>query len=124
MEKKIRKESMPIWILKALLASYILSGILLVLIAFLLYKFHLSEEFVTGAIIVVYVISTFVGGFVMGKLAKTRKFFWGLIVGILYFALLLLITLGVYHSLEGSGANVVTTLLLCAGGGMLGGMLS
>lgn len=124
MERKIRKESMPVWILKALLTAYIFTGILLVLIAFLLYKFYLSEEFVTGAIIVVYVVSTFVGGFVMGKLAKTRKFFWGLIVGLLYFALLLLITLGIYRSLDGSGSNVVTTLLLCAGGGMLGGMLS
>lgn len=50
-----------------------------------------------------------------------RKFLWGLTCGILYFALLLLVSLGVYRSLQGNGANVVTTLLLCAGGGMLGG---
>lgn len=110
--------------LKSLLVSYILTGLLLMGIAFFLYKFSLSEEFVTGSIIAVYVLTTFAGGFVMGKFTKTRKFFWGFMVGLLYYAILLLITLGIYHSLDGSGENVVTTFLLCAGGGMLGGMLS
>ena len=40
------------------------------------------------------------------------------------FCLLLLITLGVYHTLNGDGANLVTTFILCAGGGMAGGMIS
>ena len=124
MDKKIRKDSIAVWLLKALLAAYILTGILLMLLAFLVYRFYLSEEIVTGAIIGIYVISTFVGGLIMGKLAKVRKFFWGLMMGIFYFALLLLITLGIYRTLEGTGANALTTFLLCAGGGMLGGMLS
>ncbi len=111
-------------LLKSLLSAYVLTGLLLMIIAFFLYKFSLSEEFVTGAIVAVYVLTTFAGGFIMGKLTKTRKFLWGFLVGILYYAVLLLITLGVYRSLEGSGENVITTFLLCAGGGMLGGMLS
>ena len=57
-------------------------------------------------------------------MAKFRKFAWGLTIGILYFGLLLLISLGVYRSMQGSGANILTTFLLCAGGGMLGGMVS
>ena len=77
-----------------------------------------------AGIIMIYVVSTFVGGFIIGKLSGTRKFLWGLTCGILYFALLLLVSLGVYRSLQGDGANVVTTFLLCAGGGMLGGMIS
>ena len=72
----------------------------------------------------IYVISTFVGGFVVGKLSGVRKFVWGLACGILYFALLLLVSLGIYRSLQGNGTNVLTTFLLCAGGGMLGGMVS
>ena len=57
-------------------------------------------------------------------MAKVKRFIWGLGLGIAYFALLLLITLGVYHTLNGDGANLVTTFILCAGGGMVGGMIS
>ena len=89
-----------------------------------LYKFNIDEGKVAAGIIMIYVISTFLGGFIIGKLSGNRKFLWGLTCGILYFALLLLVSLGVYRSLQGNGANVVTTFLLCAGGGMLGGMVS
>lgn len=111
-------------IMKALLASYIVTGILLFVVTFFLYKFEWDEQMVTAGIIVIYVVSTFVGGFILGKIKKARKFLWGLIMGVLYFALLFLISFGVYRSFDGNGTNVITTLLLCAGGGMLGGMLA
>ena len=111
-------------ILKALLASYIVTGILLFAATFFLYKFEWDEQMVTAGIIVIYVVSTFVGGFILGKIRKARKFWWGLIMGVLYFALLFLISFGVYRNFDGNGTNVITTLLLCAGGGMLGGMLA
>ena len=113
-----------IQVLKALLASYIVTGILLFIVTFFLYKFEWDEQMVTAGIIAIYVISTFAGGFIMGKLKGTRKFLWGLIMGILYFLLLFLISFGVYRSFDGNGTNVLTTLLLCMGGGMLGGMIA
>ena len=112
------------WIMKSLLAAYVVSGILLVALAMLLYKFELDESLVSAGIVAVYVISTLVGGFLLGRFAKVRRFLWGMGLGILYFALLLLISLGVYRTLNGDGQNVLTTFLLCAGGGMAGGMLS
>ena len=78
----------------------------------------------TAGIIVIYVVSTFIGGFVIGKMSGERKFLWGLAVGVLYFVLLLLVSFGLYHSLQGGTSDLVTTFLMCAGGGMLGGMLS
>ena len=39
-------------------------------------------------------------------------------------SLLLLITLGVYKGLNGDAANLLTAFVLCAGGGMAGGMIS
>lgn len=119
-----RKETKIIWILKSLLCAYVITGILLILLTVLLYKFDLEESKVSVGIIVIYVVSTFLGGLILGKLAKVRKFAWGLTLGVLYFTLLLLISLGVYRSLQGNGTNIVTTFLLCAGGGMLGGMVS
>lgn len=48
----------------------------------------------------------------------------GLAVGILYFGLLLLISFGIYRTLQGNGTNILTSFLLCAAGGMAGGMIS
>ena len=111
-------------LLKSLLCAYVITGILLLVLTLLLYKMGLSEENVNAGIILIYVISTFAGGFVIGKLSGTRKFLWGLITGVLYFALLVLISFGIYHSLQSGAGSLATPLLLCAGGGMLGGMVS
>lgn len=97
MDKKVNKgqnmEQAAVWLLKSLLCAYIISGILLLLLAFLLYKLNLDEGKVAAGIIMIYVVSTFAGGFIIGKLAGVRKFLWGLTCGILYFGLLLSIFL-------------------------------
>ena len=128
MEKKTADrqgiEQTAVSMLKALLCAYVVTGIMLLILTILLYKAGLSEENVNAGIILTYVISTFAGGFVIGKLTGVKKFLWGLLAGILYFVLLLLISLGVYHSVQGELMNLLTTFLLCAGGGMLGGMVS
>ncbi len=117
-------EQASVRILKSLLCAYAATGIMLLILTLLLYKAGLSEENVNAGIILTYIISTFAGGFVIGKLMGVRKFLWGLLTGVLYFVLLLLISLGVYHSVQGEPVNLLTTFLLCAGGGMLGGMVS
>ena len=124
MERHVRKDSPVMWILKALLISYIMTGVLLLLLTVLLYKLELNEKAVSAAIVAIYVLSTLIGGIAIGKMAKLRRFLWGIGLGILYFALLMAITLGVYHTLNTDGVNLVTTLILCAGGGMAGVMIS
>ena len=123
-EKKEKKESKGIWLLKALLAGYVVTGVLLMILALLLYKIDLDEQKVTMGIIATYVISTFAGGFIMGKLVEEQRFVWGLILGVIYFLLLFAVSFAVNHQLQSNGTNLITTLLLCAGGGMLGGMVS
>ena len=110
--------------MKSLLVSYVLTGVLLLLLAVALYKLELNEKAVSAAIVAIYIVSTLIGGIIIGKFARVRRYLWGLGLGIGYFALLLLITLGVYRTLNGDAANMVTTFVLCAGGGMAGGMLS
>ena len=112
------------WMLKSLLVSYIITGVLLVVLAMLLYRLELNEKTVSASIVAIYVLSTLAGGFILGKLMKVKRYIWGLGLGVVYFALLLLITLGVYRGLNGDGANLLTTFILCAGGGMAGGMIS
>lgn len=107
-----------------LVLSYVLTACLLLLLAFILYKFRISESIVNIAVIVIYISVTFAAGFIAGKYYKVKKFLWGLVLGSVYFMILVLVSLigGVSDTVIGSG--VVTTWILCAGGGMLGGMLS
>lgn len=121
---RLEKNQKIIWLLKALLFSYVVTGISLLLLSVLLYKFEWNEHLVSAAIVAVYVLSTVVGGIVIGKLVRTRRFFWGLLLGNLYFILLLIITIILYHSLSGNGINMLTAWILCTGGGMTGGMIS
>lgn len=124
MEKGTDKDGRVVWILKALLISYIITAVFLLILALLLYKLELNEEKVTMGIVVIYVLSTFAGGFLMGKLVGERKFLWGFMLGTMYFLVLFGISLAVDQNLNRNGMNLVTTMVLCSGGGMLGGMVS
>ena len=75
----------PVWrMVRALIVTYILSGILLAVLSFALFKFRLPENQVNVAVCAVYVISCFFGGILAGKTMRTRRFFWGLVLGTLY----------------------------------------
>ena len=79
MRKKEQNEVWIMWMVKALLAAYVVTGILLIILALALYKFELNEGAVTAGVTAVYLISTFTGGLVVGKLAKVRRcgeLFW------------------------------------------------
>lgn len=122
--ENMQKNIKVIWWIKSLLVSYIVTGILLLVLTFFMYKFELNEKIVSAAIVGIYVVSTLIGGMIIGKLTKSKRYLWGMVLGIIYFVLLLLITLGVYRTLNGDSVSIVTSLILCAGGGMAGGMIS
>lgn len=122
--ENMQKNIKVIWWIKSLLASYIVTGILLLVLTFFMYKFELNEKIVSAAIVGIYVVSTLIGGMIIGRLTKSKRYLWGMVLGIIYFVLLLLITLGVYRTLNGDSVSIVTSLILCAGGGMTGGMIS
>ena len=122
--RKYKTIEKVMWVLKSLLASYIVTGLLLLALTFLVYRFKMDEQTVVAGIVSIYVLSTFVGGFILGKLVEVRKFLWGILLGGIYFSLLFLISYGVYREFSTNGLNVFTTAILCIGGGMLGGMIS
>jgi len=124
MDKGNSYSSIIIRMLKTLLSSYIITGLLLLLLAFLLYKFQLSESKVNLSITVIYIFSSFIGGFLEGKMMKTKKFLWGTLSGLLYFFILLLVSVSSGQSFDGNASHFISTLLLCIAGGTLGGMLS
>ncbi len=110
--------------LKLLLASFLFSIVLLLLLAFLFYKFYLSDDVITVSIILIYVISNFLSGFLAGKTMGRRKYVWGLGLGAAYFIVLCLVSFAVKQSFADLGQDFLMTMILCLGSGMLGGMVS
>lgn len=111
-------------VLKAVLVSYIVTGLLLLLITLLVYQFEIEEKYVNIGITITYLLSTFVGGFSAGKLIKRRRFVWGIIVGVIYVGLLYGISFGAYGRTGVEEIYELLPILLCIGGGMFGGMMS
>ena len=68
---------------KALLAAYVVTAVCLLTVAFLLLKLDLSQSNVSVGIIVTYLVSCFLGGFILGKTMERRKFLWGMVLGII-----------------------------------------
>lgn len=109
---------------KALLFSYVLTGLLLLLLALALYKFHLKESQVSIGVNAIYILACLFGGFLTGKAVKQRRFFWGLCVGVLYFTFLTLAAFVMNRALPSDTMQTVMNLVLCVGSAGLGGMLS
>lgn len=124
MGKKEFYTEKAIFLTKCMLAAYILTAGLLLLLAFMLYRFGLSEKVVSLCIIGIYIVVTFAAGLLAGKRAPRRKFLWGLAMGIAYYVILVIVSLIVNRGLQDVAGNMVTVFFLCAGSGMLGGMIS
>ncbi len=124
MLKKFTFSNRLTFVLKSLLISYLLTAGLLLLLALFLYKFSLTEKIVSLCITGIYILVTFLAGFLAGKREGSKKFLWGLMMGCLYFIILTLVSLIVNHGMRELSSGFFTTLVLCAGSGMLGGMLS
>lgn len=119
-EKKIK----GMWILKSLLASYVITGCLLLGLTFVVYRFQIAEEKVMAGIMIIYLVATFVGGLIIGKLTQVKKYAWGMGIGLLYFALLTAVSFGVYRDMGIYGTQFLLTGILCVGGGIFGGMVA
>ena len=102
-------------VIKGLIVSYLVSGAGLLLLALLLLKYQLDERKVSAGILAVYILSGLSGGIYMGKTAERKRYLWGMILGSIYWGILMLLTI---FSGAGTGSGVkgaFLTLLICAG---------
>lgn len=111
-------------ILKSLMLAYLVTGICLLILAVALYKLHLSENVIGVGIIVIYALASLIAGFFAGKSFGNHKFLWGLFSGASYFLVLLAVSYAMKEDPKEIVSNIYTTLAICAGSGMLGGMLA
>lgn len=111
-------------ILSTLLIMYVITGAALLVLALLLYKMQLSESVVSIGIMAIYVAAGLLGGLIAGKRMKTRRFLWGILMGAVYFLVLLAGSFLLNRTITSDLLHVVTTLVMCMAAGMIGGMLS
>ena len=112
MERAEGNNKIVLKVLSTLLVMYILTGAALFLLAFLLYKMELTENIVTIGIMVIYVVSGLLGGIIIGKRMKTRRFLWGILIGGAYFVVLLIGSLLMNQGISGDGLHVGMTLIM------------
>lgn len=110
-------------LLKCLMAAYVVTVIMLALLAALLYKLQLDENTVEIGIIVVYVISSLLAGLFFSKGAKSRRFLWGMMAGAAYFLIICAVSMAIEPDFAVLSNSGLTTMAICVGSGMLGGML-
>jgi len=111
-------------LLLSLLVSYLFSAVLLLALSFALYRLKLKEPQINLAVFLIYGIACLIGGLLAGKRAGSRRFFWGLLAGALYFAVLFAVSWISSHGLLPDFSRSMTVLACCSVGGMIGGMIS
>ena len=116
--------SRPKALLISLVASYLLSAVLLFILTFVLYRLKLKESQITPAVYLLYGISCFAGGLLCGKALRTRRFFRGLLPRLLYFMALFAASVLLRQGRIPDFSHVLPVLACCAAGGMAGGILS
>ena len=111
-------------IFKSLIIAYIVTGVLLLLAALLMQKIGLNDNQVRLFVILIYGVSNIVSGFIFGKMRKNRRLLNGIIIGVAYFAMLVLISAIINKGFENELGKNIISLVICILGGAIGGIMS
>ena len=110
-------------LIRAQLTAWVVTALLLLLMALLLFKLELNESKVSLGMTAVYVLSCFFGGLAAGKGGKKKKFLSGASHRGSLFSRTVSAVLNLGAERDGF-LSLILTGALCLGGGMLGGMIS
>lgn len=124
MQKMEKERTLVLDFIKILFVMYVVTLILLLSLALLIFKAQPQEIVSKVWLIAVYIISGFLGGFLIGKRTKSRKFMWGFFIGLFYFLILFAVSFTLYRGLAEDWMHLFTTLVLCTASGTVGGMVS
>jgi putative membrane protein (TIGR04086 family) len=108
---------------KGLFAAYVVSAVVILVLAFLMFQWDISEGVIRGGIIFTYVISNFVCGMFVSRKRSGRKWLWGMLGGVSYYLILLIVSMICNHVVAASIPGAAPVLFFCISGGMLGGMM-
>jgi putative membrane protein (TIGR04086 family) len=118
------KKGIILRLLLTLALMYLVTFLLLLLVSTIVYKKDLSANTAKICITAIYAVSGFLGGFLMGKQMKNRRFLWGILTGLSYFGILLLVSLAINGGAVADAVNLLVSFVLCTASAMIGGMVS
>ena len=105
--------------IRPLISEAVATILALLILALLMLKMEWGSKPIGGAVLVVYGIACFLGGWSAGRHTGKKKFLAGLVYGALYFVLLM----GGGQP-SGDTSRICTAFAVCAMAGMAGGMFS
>ena len=122
-----------LYMIQSLVFAYIATGILLCLLAFIIYQSNAGMKIANLGITLTYILASVFAGMLIGsvfagmligsKIGK-KKFLWGFAAGMLYFMILTLISWIFQKNIVLFSTERITACFLCIAGGTLGGMLA
>lgn len=110
-------------ILKELLLQVVLSGVLVIILAFFVFRFSLGDGAIKFMILAIYGICSLIGGLILGRSMERRKFLWGLIAGAVYIGLIIGISFAVQGNVGNGLISMGVGIAVCLGCGTFGGMI-
>ncbi len=119
----MKKNGKTVQMLKSIMISYVLTALLLLALSWILWKMKISIATAGMGILVVYILSCLIGGFVYSGAQEEKKYLGGGLHGFVYFVIVYGISAWWNHSLVVSMPGMLTSLLICVFAGMLGGMI-
>lgn len=109
---------------RSFLLAVILTGVFLLVQAFLIYRMELPEKVSAFLLAGTYVFANLIAGVRLGKRVEHRKFMWGMLLGLVYFLVLFLLSF-LQNGLQLPDIQkAILVFFLCVGGGTFGGMIS
>jgi putative membrane protein (TIGR04086 family) len=109
--------------MKAIVAAYCLTAVVLLILSFVMYKFKMSLTGANGGILFTYVISCMAGGFLFSGSMSGKRYLGGGAAGMVYFLVVYCVSALWNRSLAGQMPGLLTAFLVCLFAGMLGGMI-
>lgn len=121
---QVKKNNMSINYIKHLIFACLITVVFLLFSAFLLYRTDLSTKGLSVLLVVTYVLSNLIAGWLIGKSVEKRQFLWGLLVGLGYFAIVFLVSFVGNQFFLVDMNKLILVFFLCVCSGMFGGMVS
>ena len=80
-----------LYMIQSLVFAYIATGILLCLLAFIIYQSNAGMKIANLGVTLTYILASVFAGMLIGSKIGKKKFLWGFAAGMLYFMILTLI---------------------------------
>ena len=111
-------------LIQTIVVAYFVTAVLLLVLALIAFKTGMKETIVTTGIYCIYILSTAVSGFVIGRKIKSRRVLWGMAAGFTYYAVIFLVSLILNKGIAMDVTGILMAFALCVSGGFAGSFFS